>query len=117
MYKNILNLFSETEIVRKVQIKLPKLFQIAELESQRAGKVGIGELLRNRCAYLIGSSHQERSNILDDLKKIYHVRSYIVHRGKAKLDTHEQFLLFKLRGMCDRVIRREIELLRRDTEK
>lgn len=41
MGKNILNLFSETEIVRKVQIKLPKLFQIAELESQRAGKVGM----------------------------------------------------------------------------
>lgn len=41
MDKNILNLFSDDEIVKKVQIKLPKLFQIAELESQRAGKVGM----------------------------------------------------------------------------
>ena len=41
MDKNILNLFSEVEIVKKVQTKLPKLFQIAELESQRAGKVGM----------------------------------------------------------------------------
>ncbi|NCS90022.1 MAG: type II restriction endonuclease subunit R [Ignavibacteria bacterium CG_4_8_14_3_um_filter_37_9] len=36
-----MNLFSEVEIVKKVQTKLPKLFQIAELESQRAGKVGM----------------------------------------------------------------------------
>jgi hypothetical protein len=41
MDKNILDLFSDDEIVKKVQIKLPKLFQIAELESQRAGKVGM----------------------------------------------------------------------------
>ena len=41
MDKNILNLFSDDEIVKKVQTKLPKLFQIAELESQRAGKVGM----------------------------------------------------------------------------
>lgn len=41
MDKNILNLFSEVEIVKKVQTKLPQLFQIAELESQRAGKVGM----------------------------------------------------------------------------
>jgi hypothetical protein len=41
MDKNILDLFSDVEIVKKVQSKLPKLFQIAELESQRAGKVGM----------------------------------------------------------------------------
>jgi len=41
MDKNILNLFKEKEIVSKIQIKLPKLFQLAELESQRAGKVGM----------------------------------------------------------------------------
>lgn len=41
MDTNILNLFKESEIIRKIQVKLPKLFQIAELESQRAGKVGM----------------------------------------------------------------------------
>jgi len=38
---NILALFSEKDAVSKVQNKLPKLFQIAELESQRAGKIGM----------------------------------------------------------------------------
>ncbi len=41
MDNNITNLFSEPEIIRKIQLKLPKLFQLAELESQRAGKVGM----------------------------------------------------------------------------
>lgn len=41
MNKNILNLFSNAEIVKKIQNKLPKLFQIAESESQRAGRVGM----------------------------------------------------------------------------
>jgi hypothetical protein len=41
MDNNILNLFSESEVIKKIQVKLPMLFQIAELESQRAGKVGM----------------------------------------------------------------------------
>lgn len=35
------DIFTEVEIVTKIQDKLPKLFQIAELESQRAGKIGM----------------------------------------------------------------------------
>ncbi len=41
MDDNIISLFSDVEIVKKVQAKLPKLFQIAELESQRAGRAGM----------------------------------------------------------------------------
>jgi hypothetical protein len=41
MDKIIQSLFSESEIIKKIQVKLPRLFQIAELESQRAGKVGM----------------------------------------------------------------------------
>jgi len=41
MNNKILELFSEPETLTKIQTKLPKLFQIAELESQRAGKVGM----------------------------------------------------------------------------
>ena len=41
MQKQLENLFTEKEIVNKIQNKLPKLFQLAELESQRAGKVGM----------------------------------------------------------------------------
>jgi len=41
MANEVLELFSDNVIVRKVQTKLPKLFQLAELESSRAGKVGM----------------------------------------------------------------------------
>lgn len=41
MDDRILELFNNPEIIKKIQRKLPKLFQIAELESQRAGKVGM----------------------------------------------------------------------------
>jgi hypothetical protein len=41
MADQILTLFTQREIVTKIQNKLPELFQIAELESQRAGKIGM----------------------------------------------------------------------------
>ena len=41
MGNGILELFNDSEIIKKIQRKLPKLFQLAELESQRAGKVGM----------------------------------------------------------------------------
>ncbi|MCL4278874.1 MAG: ThaI family type II restriction endonuclease, partial [Ignavibacteriaceae bacterium] len=41
MNEKILPLFTEEKTIKKIQNKLPKLFQIAELESQRAGKVGM----------------------------------------------------------------------------
>jgi len=41
MANEILELFTDNIIVQKIQTKLPKLFQLAELESSRAGKVGM----------------------------------------------------------------------------
>lgn len=38
---NISNLFTDQETVAKIQAKLPELFYLAELESSRAGKVGM----------------------------------------------------------------------------
>jgi hypothetical protein len=41
MANEILELFNDKLIVQKIQTKLPNLFHIAELESSRAGKVGM----------------------------------------------------------------------------
>lgn len=38
---NITDIFHDKETVKKIQAKLPCLFQLAEMESQRAGKVGM----------------------------------------------------------------------------
>lgn len=76
--------------------------------------LGLGELLRNRCAYLISGSHKQREEILSDFKKIYELRSCIVHRGKAKLTLNERSLFSKLQWMCRRVIQEEVNLLKQD---
>lgn len=41
MIEQIKKLFSDQVLVIKIQKRLPELFQIAELESSRAGKIGI----------------------------------------------------------------------------
>jgi hypothetical protein len=83
--------------------------------SQEIG--GLGQLLRNRCAYLIGNSYQHRSELLRDFDKIYDVRSQIVHSGKNKLTADERRLFHQLRSMCASVICKEISLLEADLKR
>lgn len=75
---------------------------------------GLGELLSNRCAYLIANSHAQRDELLQDFRRIYEVRSKIVHRGKSRLLMNERTLFNKLRWMCRRIIQEEVELLQKD---
>lgn len=42
MNKYILELFSDAVIVERIKSRLPILFHIAEQESSRAGRVGMG---------------------------------------------------------------------------
>lgn len=79
-------------------------------------QVGLGELLRNRCAYLIGSSRSQREEILDDFNRIYFTRSRIVHQGKSRLSRSDLRDLSRLRWMCSRVIQEEVKLIRADSE-
>ena len=72
---------------------------------------GLGELLRNRCAYLISRNHAEREEILRDFRAIYDVRSKIVHAGKKHLNVPEWRLFSRLRWICQRVIQEETRLL------
>jgi hypothetical protein len=41
MHEKLLELYTDKSTVQKIQNKLPKLFYLAELESSRAGKVGM----------------------------------------------------------------------------
>jgi hypothetical protein len=56
-------------------------------------EIGLGRLLGNRCAYLIGVNHEQRSELLRRFSDIYAVRSEIVHRGKHRLNVKERGLL------------------------
>jgi hypothetical protein len=76
--------------------------------------VGLGELLSNRCAYLIGKSQRARERILEEFRVIYDVRSQIVHRGKSRLSKREHELFSTFRDMCHQVIEEEVNLVRAD---
>jgi len=105
--KNELLSFVQTAVVMEILLG----------EKAVSDLMGLGELLRNRCAYLIGKSHKQRQELLDDFREIYDVRSKIVHRGKSRLNLHERSLFSKLQWMCRRVIYEEIELLKEDLKK
>lgn len=77
-------------------------------------QIGLGVLLRNRCAYLIGKSQSERENILKEFQRIYDVRSTIVHGGKNRIVFNEFVLFQKLQWMCRRVIQEEMKLLAKE---
>ena len=56
-------LFEDEEIVSKVKQRLPRLFQLAELESSRAGKVGmqVGSIRENVIVALLMYKSREQS--------------------------------------------------------
>jgi Apea-like HEPN len=80
-------------------------------DKARSDLLGLGELLGNRCAYLIARSAKEREYILEIFREFYDIRSRIVHHGKPQVGLRENYLLHQLRQVCCRVISREMELL------
>ncbi|WP_338687779.1 hypothetical protein V5279_22610 [Bradyrhizobium sp. 26S5] len=97
------------ELLRYVQSMV--VIEIVLGDKATSDQMGLNELLRNRCAYLIGNSQEQRAEVLDTFRRIYDVRSQIVHRGKHRLSSEERGLLHRLRWMCLRVIQREVDLL------
>jgi hypothetical protein len=77
-------------------------------------QTGLNVLLRNRCAYLIGNSQEDRNYVLDLFNSIYDIRSQIVHSGKHRLSARESVLFGQLRWLCRRVISKEIQLHKAD---
>lgn len=74
-------------------------------------QISLSELMSNRCAYLISNTQVERTELKNKFKKIYGVRSKIVHQGKLNLDRKDQLLFGELQSICRRVIKAEIKLL------
>lgn len=83
-------------------------------EKEQSDLIGLGALIGNRCAFLIGRSRKQREEILADFKRIYDTRSRIVHRGHSFLSAKEENDLWHLRWMCSRVIQEECRLLLAD---
>lgn len=80
-------------------------------DRQEADTIGLGALLANRCAYLIGESSAERGQILADFKNIYTIRSKIVHQDHTHPNSNEHLLLQRLRFFAVSVMHKELGLL------
>ncbi len=105
--KNELLSFVQTTIVIEILLG----------DKATSDQMGLGVLLRNRCAYLIGNTQSQRDEILRDFQEIYNVRSKIVHGGKNRISLDESQLYRKLQWMCRRVIQEEVDLLKKDLQK
>ncbi len=68
MEERIIDLFNDKELVKKIQVKLPQLFYLAELESSRAGKIGmeVGSLRERIIVALLIYKYGE-SNVMCDI--------------------------------------------------
>ncbi len=100
------------ELLRFVQMMI--VLEILLGDKATSDQIGLNELLRNRCAYLLGASNAQREALLNTFSKIYAVRSQIVHRGKHRLSLEERHLFTNLKWMCRRVISKELDLLTED---
>lgn len=89
---------------------------LGEKNKEILKKIGLTELLKNRCAYLVGKDHNSRNEIMEDFDKIYDVRSEIVHKGHSKLSSEQSILFDKLRKFCSKVIREETQLIHKCKE-
>ena len=84
--------------------------EIALGDKQVSDLMGLGELLANRCAFLVGKTRKQRDDILVDFRRIYNTRSKIVHSGHNRLSAKEVDDLWTLRWLCSRVIQEEMRL-------
>ena len=75
IYKHLVNgIFANEEMIKKIQNKLPYMFQIAQIESSRAGKTGMEVgYIRERIIvalliYKFGGANVETEILLQNLK-------------------------------------------------
>lgn len=83
---------------------------VGEPEAAKKGDVSITEVLRSRCAYMLGQSTGERDHLRALIGKIYDVRSRIVHDGQHHLSGPQRELLGQLRLLCGRVLNHEAQV-------
>lgn len=95
-------------------VQMMVVLEILYGDKELSDKIGLGELLRNRCAYAIGQGAADRDEIIREFRAIYDVRSAIVHRGKNRLSARERALFTTLSGFCRRAIFHEASMLRKD---
>lgn len=91
--------------VRFVQIATA--FEILLGDREQSRETGLGTLMANRCAYMLGKNDSSRQKICDAFKAGYGIRSTIVHTGKTRLSSKELDHFYYMQELCASVIRNE----------
>jgi Apea-like HEPN len=71
----------------------------------------VTELLSSRCAYSLGESIEEREALMRDFKRIYNLRSRIVHSGRRRIEPKDRSLIRRLNEICFRILMHEMSLM------
>lgn len=103
-YRNEDNLLSFIQLMTVLEILLGN--------KAESDKIGLGNLLKNRCAYFIANTIEEREFILKSFDEIYDVRSRILHDGKSHLNASDIGSFIKLQHICNRLISKELKIFR-----
>jgi Apea-like HEPN len=81
-------------------------------DRKAAEGVGLANLLGSRCAYLLGKSSAQRENISQIFKRIYALRSNIVHEGRHTPVVGDRSIVQSAISMCSSIIVKELDIRR-----
>ncbi len=79
-------------------------------DRKAAEGVGLTNLLSSRCAYLLGRSTNHRQKIEGDFRKVYELRSQIVHEGRHVTKIEDRPTLNLALELCANIITRELAI-------
>jgi len=72
--------------------------------------IAISNLLGSRCAFLLGTSTASRDTIMAVFRKIYDLRSQIVHEGRHTLQAGDRHTVNSALTLCGRIIAKELKI-------
>lgn len=108
-----LDSFAETKGLLQI-VQAAIALEILLGDREEAELVGIGALLGNRLAYMVGQTPSDRRRVLSEFKKLYDIRSRIVHSGKATLNDEERDALSRLQDFAQRALHEQIYGLKQE---
>lgn len=78
---------------------------------EEAGNEPLTATLSDRCAYLLGRNPRSRKQIREDFKKLYSIRSKVVHGRAVRLSEGEQYYLEWAKSILHSLIKKELTLI------
>gem|GEM_PF-3613614 len=79
-------------------------------DRKSAEGVGLTNLLASRCAYLLGRSSAHRAEIEEKFRRVYELRSQIVHEGRHTLKLADSDTVKLGNSLCAAIISRELSI-------